>query len=79
MARVLDGFSNRHADNIYPTLTREAGVKEALSLGVEGDIILLTSGCINGAQIINGEKIPHSDEAIIQEFYSTSRELQEDI
>lgn len=32
VARVLDGFSSRHADNIYPTLTREAGVKEALSL-----------------------------------------------
>lgn len=77
--RVLDGFVNRHAENIYPTLTRADGVKKALALGVEGDIILLTSGCINGAQIVNGEKVSHSDQAIIQEFYCRSRELQEDI
>ncbi|ASN07239.1 UDP-N-acetylmuramoyl-L-alanyl-D-glutamate--2,6-diaminopimelate ligase [Virgibacillus necropolis] len=82
--RVLDGFTNRLAENIHPTLTREDGVKKALSLGHDGDIIVLTSGCINGAQIIQGEKVPHSDAAIIEEYFngiqfSEGHELKEGI
>ncbi|ASK61479.1 UDP-N-acetylmuramoyl-L-alanyl-D-glutamate--2,6-diaminopimelate ligase [Virgibacillus phasianinus] len=82
--KVYGGFSNRFDENIHPTLTREDGVKKALSLGDEGDIIVLTSGCINGAQIVKGEKIPHSDEVIIHEYFNdlqsvTGHALQEDL
>ncbi|WP_404451025.1 UDP-N-acetylmuramoyl-L-alanyl-D-glutamate--2,6-diaminopimelate ligase [Virgibacillus necropolis] len=84
IAQVLAGFSNPQAKNIYPTLNREDGVKEALSLGMTGDVIVLTGGCINGAQIVQGEKVPHSDEMIIQEYYNELKsnngmELQQDL
>lgn len=66
---VMKGFKNPHASNIHSELTRHDAVIKALSLSNEGDIVLLTSGCINGAQIIKGEKIPHSDKDIIAEFF----------
>ncbi|WP_371933397.1 glutamate ligase domain-containing protein [Halobacillus litoralis] len=67
--QVMTGFTNPIASNIHPTLTREAGVRKSMQLGEEGDIILLTSGCINNSQIVKGEEIPHSDEKIIESFF----------
>lgn len=68
--QVMTGFSNPSSSNIHRALTRREGVLTALSLAEEGDLILLTSGCINGCQIVKGEYIPHSDEAIIKEYCS---------
>ncbi|WP_394219781.1 UDP-N-acetylmuramoyl-L-alanyl-D-glutamate--2,6-diaminopimelate ligase [Halobacillus trueperi] len=67
--QVMTGFTNPNASNIHPTLTREEGVRKSMQLGEEGDIILLTSGCINNSQIVKGEEIPHSDEKIIESFF----------
>lgn len=72
VGRVLDGFSNRSVGNIHTTLTREQGVLASLSLGKENDIILLTSGCINGVQLVKGKEIPHSDEEIIARYFKQS-------
>ncbi|WP_377892155.1 UDP-N-acetylmuramoyl-L-alanyl-D-glutamate--2,6-diaminopimelate ligase [Alkalihalobacillus sp. R86527] len=66
--KVMTGFENPHATHIHRTNTREEGVIKSLELGGEGDIILLTSGCINGAQIVKGKEIPHSDEDLIHSF-----------
>ncbi|MRX73703.1 UDP-N-acetylmuramoyl-L-alanyl-D-glutamate--2,6-diaminopimelate ligase [Bacillus lacus] len=68
--QVKKGFNNPNAVNIHQTLTREIGVIKALNLAGPNDIILLTSGCINGAQIVKGQEVPHSDEAIIQEYFA---------
>jgi UDP-N-acetylmuramoyl-L-alanyl-D-glutamate--2,6-diaminopimelate ligase len=70
--QVMTGFSDPEAENIHPALTRAEGVNTSLSLGQPNDLILLTSGCINGAQLVKGEEIPHSDEGIIQKFYQPS-------
>ncbi|MGP4062806.1 UDP-N-acetylmuramoyl-L-alanyl-D-glutamate--2,6-diaminopimelate ligase [Halobacillus sp. H74] len=67
--QVLTGFKQPDAPNIHPTLSRADGVHRSMTLGREGDIILLTSGCINNAQIIRGEEIPHSDEKIIESHF----------
>ncbi|WP_226585701.1 UDP-N-acetylmuramoyl-L-alanyl-D-glutamate--2,6-diaminopimelate ligase [Halobacillus litoralis] len=67
--QVMTGFKEPHTSNIHPTLTREEGVKCSMELGQTGDIILLTSGCINNAQIVKGEEIPHSDEEIIESYF----------
>nr|WP_318247330.1 UDP-N-acetylmuramoyl-L-alanyl-D-glutamate--2,6-diaminopimelate ligase [Halobacillus litoralis] len=67
--QVKTGFRMPDATNIHTTLTREDGVRRSLELGKENDIILLTSGCINNAQIVRGEEIPHSDEDIIERYY----------
>ncbi|WP_079477275.1 UDP-N-acetylmuramoyl-L-alanyl-D-glutamate--2,6-diaminopimelate ligase [Halobacillus salinus] len=67
--QVKTGFREPDAHHIHTTLTREEGVRRSLELGQDNDIILLTSGCINNAQIIKGEEIPHSDEAIIDSYY----------
>lgn len=66
--QVMTGFREPDAANIHPTLTRAEGVARSMELGEEGDIILLTSGCINNAQMVKGEEIPHSDEEIISSF-----------
>ncbi|KOO42997.1 UDP-N-acetylmuramoyl-L-alanyl-D-glutamate--2,6-diaminopimelate ligase [Priestia koreensis] len=68
---VIAGFSDPHHPNIHRAPTRREGVLTSLSLGEENDIILLTSGCINGAQLVKGEAIPHSDEAIIDAYYAS--------
>ncbi|WP_283154086.1 UDP-N-acetylmuramoyl-L-alanyl-D-glutamate--2,6-diaminopimelate ligase [Guptibacillus hwajinpoensis] len=70
--KVMSGFSNPNDPNIYRTNTRREGVLKSLQLGSEQDIILLTSGCINGAQIVKGNEIPHSDEDIIEMYYHLS-------
>lgn len=44
-------------------------MEAALGVSGPGDIVLLSSGCINGAQIVKGKYIPHSDEAIIESFF----------
>lgn len=67
--QVKTGFRQPDASNIHTTLTREEGVRRSLELGQDNDIILLTSGCINNAQIVKGKEIPHSDEAIIRSYY----------
>lgn len=67
--QVMTGFKNPHDESINTSLTRKEGVLKALSLSEEGDLILLTSGCINGAQIVKGEYIPHSDEDIIRDYF----------
>lgn len=67
--QVLTGFHNPKAGNIHTALTRHKGVLTALSLSSEEDLIVLTSGCINGSQLVKGEKIPHSDKDIIREYF----------
>ncbi|WP_409252358.1 UDP-N-acetylmuramoyl-L-alanyl-D-glutamate--2,6-diaminopimelate ligase [Bacillus sp. SCS-153A] len=70
---VLTGFSNPSANNIYTERTRAEGVLSALSLSDENDLVLLTSGCINGAQIIEGKEVPHSDKELIMKYFNDDR------
>lgn len=65
---VCKGFSEG-VQNVSTAETRGEAVRLALELSSEGDIVLLTSGQINGAQLIRGEAVPHSDHAIIQDFF----------
>ncbi|AJD90013.1 UDP-N-acetylmuramoylalanyl-D-glutamate--2,6-diaminopimelate ligase [Jeotgalibacillus malaysiensis] len=67
--QVMTGFKNPYDQSIFTSLTRKEGVLKALAQSEEGDVILLTSGCINGAQIVKGEYIPHSDETIIKDYF----------
>lgn len=67
--KVLSGFKNPRARNIHTAPTRQEGVLAALDLSDEKDLIILTSGCINGAQLVKGERIPHSDKDIIQNYF----------
>ncbi|MGG4489596.1 UDP-N-acetylmuramoyl-L-alanyl-D-glutamate--2,6-diaminopimelate ligase [Metabacillus idriensis] len=69
--QVMKGFSQPKASNIKAALTRKEGVIASLAAGEPDDIILLTSGCINGAQIVKGKEIPHSDEEIIESHYQS--------
>lgn len=68
--RVVSGFSTPK-EQILTAETRREGVIRALEESGPNDIVLLTSGCINGCQIVKGESIPHSDEQLIHEFFST--------
>lgn len=72
--QVITGFKNPQSMNIHQTMSRREGVLAALSLSKEGDIVLLTSGCINGCQIVGDRYIPHSDEAIIAEYFNQNGE-----
>ncbi|MGG1592705.1 UDP-N-acetylmuramoyl-L-alanyl-D-glutamate--2,6-diaminopimelate ligase [Terribacillus saccharophilus] len=67
---VCKGFSEQ-AHNVSSAETREEAVRLALELSNEGDIVLLTSGQINGAQLVRGEAVPHSDHAIIHDFFES--------
>lgn len=67
--QVFTGFAHPNASNLHRAPTRREGVLKSLELGGANDVILLTSGCINGSQIVKGEYIPHSDEAIIEPYY----------
>ncbi|SDL69260.1 UDP-N-acetylmuramoyl-L-alanyl-D-glutamate--2,6-diaminopimelate ligase [Sediminibacillus halophilus] len=71
VASVLSGFSETNRTNITVTHSRKEGVIAALNLAEKEDLIILTGGCINGCQIIRGKALPHSDETIIEHFYST--------
>lgn len=66
---VLKGFSVPYKQEVLTAPTRSEAVLEALKVSGPDDIILLSSGCINGAQIVKGEYIPHSDEEIIEDFF----------
>ncbi|MGE6487588.1 UDP-N-acetylmuramoyl-L-alanyl-D-glutamate--2,6-diaminopimelate ligase [Paenisporosarcina sp. NPDC076898] len=69
---VLKGFTEPYLQEVMTAPSRHEGVLKALEASQPGDIVLLTSGCINGAQIVKGEYIPHSDEDIIHDyFYNT--------
>jgi len=74
--QVMSGFSNQNPSNVYRSLTREEGVLTSLELSGDDDIIILTSGCINGAQMVKGEEIPHSDEEIIHNYFCKEDEYQ---
>ncbi|UOQ44522.1 UDP-N-acetylmuramoyl-L-alanyl-D-glutamate--2,6-diaminopimelate ligase [Halobacillus salinarum] len=76
--KVLSGFKEPGAQNIFTSLTRKEGVLRALSLARHNDLILLTSGCINEAQLVRGKEIPHSDEEIIKQFYKSRPQLKSD-
>ncbi|MGI2328769.1 UDP-N-acetylmuramoyl-L-alanyl-D-glutamate--2,6-diaminopimelate ligase [Planococcus sp. YIM B11945] len=66
---VLKGFSLPYKQEVLTAPTRREGVLAALKESGPNDIILLSGGCINGAQIIKGENIPHSDEEIIEGYF----------
>lgn len=66
---VVKGFTVPYKQEVRTAPLRKDAVIEALKASGPEDIILLSSGCINGAQIIKGEYIPHSDEEIIEEFF----------
>ncbi|TDL31429.1 UDP-N-acetylmuramoyl-L-alanyl-D-glutamate--2,6-diaminopimelate ligase [Jeotgalibacillus sp. S-D1] len=72
--QVMTGFSNQNAPNISTSLTREEGVVASLKRSNDRDLIILTSGCINGAQLVKGEAIPHSDEDIIHHYFNDENE-----
>lgn len=66
---VVKGFTVPYKQEVLTAASRKDAVIEALKASGPDDIVLLSSGCINGAQIIKGEYIPHSDEDIIEEFF----------
>ncbi|TWT24716.1 UDP-N-acetylmuramoyl-L-alanyl-D-glutamate--2,6-diaminopimelate ligase [Planomicrobium sp. CPCC 101110] len=66
---VLKGFSVPYKQKVRTAPTRREGVIEALRESGPNDIVLLSSGNINGAQIVKGEYIPHSDEEVIEGFF----------
>jgi UDP-N-acetylmuramoyl-L-alanyl-D-glutamate--2,6-diaminopimelate ligase len=66
---VLKGFAVPYKQQVLTASTRRAAVISALQESRPNDIILLSSGCINGAQNIRGEFVPHSDEEIIADFF----------
>lgn len=71
---VVKGFTVPHLQQVLKAPTRKGAVEMALAESGPGDIVLLSSGCINGAQIIKGEYIPHSDEAIIESYFAGETE-----
>src|SRR5690606_27629335 len=66
---VLKGFTVPYQQEVVTATSRHDAVIAALKESGPNDIILLSSGCINGAQIVKGEYIPHSDEEIIEGFF----------
>lgn len=66
---VLKGFTVPYKQQVLTAPTRREAVLLALQQSAPDDIVLLSSGCINGAQIVNGKNIPHSDEEIIEEYF----------
>ncbi|WP_241536068.1 Mur ligase family protein [Indiicoccus explosivorum] len=66
---VMKGFTFPYKQEVRKAMTRREAVETALRESGPNDLILLTSGCINGAQIVKGEYVPHSDEEIIEEFF----------
>ncbi|TWT02312.1 UDP-N-acetylmuramoyl-L-alanyl-D-glutamate--2,6-diaminopimelate ligase [Planomicrobium sp. CPCC 101079] len=66
---VLKGLSVPYKQKVRTAPSRREGVIEALKESGPNDIILLSSGNINGAQIVKGESIPHSDEEVIEGFF----------
>ena len=66
---VVKGFTVPYKQEVMKVPSRREAVIEALKASGPDDIILLSSGCINGSQIVEGEYIPHSDEEIIEEFF----------
>ncbi|OHX51123.1 UDP-N-acetylmuramoylalanyl-D-glutamate--2,6-diaminopimelate ligase, partial [Planococcus salinarum] len=66
---VVKGFTVPYKQEVLTAPSRKEAVIEALKASGPEDIILLSSGCINGSQIVKGEYIPHSDEEIIEEFF----------
>ncbi|MFX3674760.1 MAG: UDP-N-acetylmuramoyl-L-alanyl-D-glutamate--2,6-diaminopimelate ligase [Paenisporosarcina sp.] len=69
---VLSGFTEPYLQEVLTAPSRREAVFKALEASGPGDIVLLTSGCINGSQIVQGEYVPHSDEDIINEYFYTS-------
>lgn len=67
--KVLTGFSEPYLQEVLTAPSRKEAVIKALEASLPGDIVLLTSGCINGCQIVKGEYIPHSDEDIIEDYF----------
>ena len=70
---VLCGFTEPYLQEVLTAPSRKEAVIKSLEASQPGDIILLTSGCINGAQVVRGEFIPHSDEDIIHDFFHTTK------
>lgn len=66
---VLKGLTVPYKQPVRTASYRREGVLEALKASGPNDIILLSSGNINGAQIVKGEYIPHSDEEVIEGFF----------
>lgn len=67
---VLEGFTVPYMQRVLTATSRREAVLTALRESGPNDLVLLSSGSINNAQIVRGEYIPHSDEAIIEEFFS---------
>lgn len=68
---VLKGFTVPYKQRVVTAESRREAVLAALQESGPDDLVLLSSGSINGAQIVKGKYIPHSDEAIIEEFFSS--------
>ena len=66
---VLKGFTKPYRQKVVTALGRKQAVIAALEESGPNDIVLLSSGNINGCQIVKGEYIPHSDEEVIEEFF----------
>lgn len=66
---VLKGFTVPYKQQVVTAPTRKEAVMAALKESGPDDIVLLSSGCINGAQKVRGEFVPHSDEEIIEGYF----------
>lgn len=70
---VVRGFTVPYKQEVRTAPSRREAVIETLKASGPEDLILLSSGCINGSQIIKGQYVPHSDEEIIEEFFMHQR------
>lgn len=70
---VLEGFTLPYMQQVLTATSRREAVLTALRESGPNDLVLLSSGSINNAQIVRAEYIPHSDEAIIEEFFGGNR------
>ncbi|WP_033543752.1 UDP-N-acetylmuramoyl-L-alanyl-D-glutamate--2,6-diaminopimelate ligase [Planococcus sp. CAU13] len=72
---VVKGFTVPYKQEVRTAPSRREAVIETLKASDPGDLILLSSGCINGSQIIKGKYVPHSDEAIIEDFFAAKQRI----
>lgn len=67
IAIIAEKFGKKRNENLFTIEDRKDGIRKAISLAKENDIVLITGKGAEQSMIINGQNIPWDDRLIVKE------------
>jgi UDP-N-acetylmuramoyl-L-alanyl-D-glutamate--2,6-diaminopimelate ligase len=71
IVKVVEKFGKTRGQNLFAIEDRREGIRKAVSIAKENDIVIITGKGAEQSMIIAGKKIPWDDRVVVREVLSS--------